>query len=411
MTTVRPGSPPRLLFCSYHCYLDPSNGAALATRDLMELLAGSGWPCGVFSGPQLDYEQGESLPQLLSDYRLQVEVRRASAGPADFSVYHLVQGGLPISVYHTPNTRPYQPPGRDDGLAFLSLLEQVLDKFRPDVLLTYGGYWLGQEVIAAARRRGIRVVVVLYNFAYRDAGFFRPVDAVLVPSRFSQAYYRGTLGLESTAIPCVLDWSRVQCPAVEGRYVTFVNPQPIKGVFLFARLAQELGRRRPDIPLLVKEGRAKAGWLGRTGVDLSGVSNLFWMAHTPDPREFYRVSRVVLMPSFWLESFGRVAAEACLNGIPVLASRRGALPETLAEAGFLFDVPERYTPESGLVPTAAEVAPWVETITRLWDAPGLYERESRRCLAAAEAWRPQRLLPRYQEFFRRVARAGGPAGP
>ena len=248
------------------------------------------------------------------------------------------------------------------------------------------------------------MVFALYNFAYDHAPFFRPVDAVLVPSRFSQAYYRRTLGLESTAIPCVLDWSRVQCPVVEGRYVTFVNPQPIKGVFLFARLAKQMARLRPEIPLLVKEGRAKVDWLGQTGVDLSGQSNLYSMAHTPDPREFYRVSRLVLMPSFWLESFGRVAAEACLNGIPVLASRRGALPETLAAAGFLFDVAERYTPESRLVPTEAEVAPWVETISRLWDDARLYEQERRRCLAAAEAWRPERLLPRYQEFFTNVCR-------
>jgi hypothetical protein len=62
------------------------------------------------------------------------------------------------------------------------------------------------------------------------------------------------------------------------------------------------------------------------------------------------------------------------------------------------------------VPSAAEVAPWVETITRLWDDPSLYEQERRRCLAAAEAWRPERLLPRYQEFFSKVCRLGGTAG-
>ncbi|HEV3261921.1 MAG TPA: glycosyltransferase [Gemmataceae bacterium] len=409
MIHAHPAPSPRLLFSSYHCYLDPSSGAALATRDLLELLAGSGWPCGVFSGPQLDYEHGESLEQLLSDYGMQPEVRHGS-GSAPFSVYHFVQRGLPVSVYHTPNVRPLQPPSRELGMPFLSLFEQVLDKFRPDVLLTYGGHWLAHEVIASAKRRSIRVVFALYNFAYGDASFFRPVDAVLVPSRFSQAYYQRTLGIQSTAIPCVLNWSRVHCPVVEGKYVTFVNPQPIKGVFLFARLAQELARLRSDIPLLVKEGRARADWLGRTRVDLSGQSNLYSMAHTPDPREFYRVSRLVLMPSLWLESFGRVAAEACLNGIPVLASKRGALPETLAEAGFLFDVAERYTPDSRLVPSAAEVAPWVETITRLWDDPSLYEQERRRCLAAAEAWRPDRLLPRYQEFFSNVCRSGGTAG-
>ena len=35
------------------------------------------------------------------------------------------------------------------------------------------------------------------------------------------------------------------------------------------------------------------------------------------------------MPSVWQESFGRVAAEAMINGIPVLGSTRGALPEVI----------------------------------------------------------------------------------
>ena len=85
--------------------------------------------------------------------------------------------------------------------------------------------------------------------------------------------------------------------------------------------------------------------------DLSGLTNLNRMANTPDPRDFYRVSRVVLMPSLWRESLGRVAVEAMANGIPVLASDRGALPETLGDAGFVFTIPERYTPASLAVPT------------------------------------------------------------
>ena len=108
------------------------------------------------------------------------------------------------------------------------------------------------------------------------------------------------------------------------------------------------------------------------------------------------------MPSLWRESFPRVAVEALINGIPVLASARGGLPETLGQAGFLFDVPPQYTPETRLVPSAEEVAPWIETIIRLWDDEPFYDQERRRCLAAAEAWRPERLLPGFEEFFARV---------
>jgi glycosyltransferase involved in cell wall biosynthesis len=189
-----------------------------------------------------------------------------------------------------------------------------------------------------------------------------------------------------------------------------VNPQPDKGVFVFARIAAEPARRRPEIPLLVVEGRGKAGWLEQTGIDFESLGNTFVMANTPDPRDFYKVSKVVLLPSLWRESFGRVAAEALLNGIPVLASNRGALPETLSKAGFLFDIPERYTPQTRLVPTAEEVAPWIDTILRLWDDAEFYEQQERgRCLAGAEIWRPERLVPRFEEFFARVIGSACPS--
>jgi hypothetical protein len=81
----------------------------------------------------------------------------------------------------------------------------------------------------------------------------------------------------------------------------------------------------------------------------------------------------------------------------------------LEEAGFLFDVPERYTPYSNLLPTAEEVAPWVDTIIRLWDDKGFYAQERCRCLAAAEPWHPNRLLPRFEEFLTQVAHSSGQA--
>ena len=81
------------------------------------------------------------------------------------------------------------------------------------------------------------------------------------------------------------------------------------------------------------------------------------------------------MPSL-MENAGCIAMEATFNGIPVLASNRGGLPETIGDAGFLFDIPARYTPQTSDVPTAEEVAPWVETIIRLWDDAAEYDRRS-----------------------------------
>jgi len=82
------------------------------------------------------------------------------------------------------------------------------------------------------------------------------------------------------------------------------------------------------------------------------------MANTPDPRDFYRVSRAVPVPSLWRESLGRVPMEALANGIPVVASDRGALPETLGDAGFVITIPERFGPSTLEIPTPGNRARW-----------------------------------------------------
>lgn len=420
MAVAGPPSPRerRLLFGSYHCYVDPSSGAAMAARDLLPLLTARGWRCRVLSGPQLDFEDGRPFRQLVKDARTRLGMdadakERPCLGAAiPCSTFDLVQGEIPITVFEAPGSFPFQPPRREEGYLFLAYFEQVLEQFRPDLFLTYGGHWLAQEINEAARRHGIPVVFWLHNCSYRSADYFKAMQGVIVPSRFTQAHYRQTLGLEFTPLPPTLDWSRVVCPEVKGEYITFVNPQPDKGVFVFAAIVQELHRRRPDIPFLVVEGRGKLSWLREAGLDLDRLGNVFGLATTPDPRSFYSVSRLVLVPSVCPDSFPRVAAEALANGIPVLASRRGGLPEALEQAGFLFDVPERYNPQSRAVPSAEEVTPWVETILRLWDDPDFYEGERRRALKAAEAWKPDRIAAQYDEYFSSVLarRSALPAG-
>ena len=110
------------------------------------------------------------------------------------------------------------------------------------------------------------------------------------------------------------------------------------------------------------------------------------------------------MPSLWRESFGRVAAEAMVNGLPVLASDRGALPETLGGAGVVLPVPDRCTPTSGLVPTAEEVEPWIAAILRVWDDPTFESKLRDAARAEARRWEDDRLGADYFSFFESVIR-------
>ena len=262
-----------------------------------------------------------------------------------------------------------------------------------------------------------------------------------MPTEFCRQYYWDALGLASLRLPLVVDPERVgvegkaeggrgkaeggredRCIASphpsplregEGDFVTFVNPDPRKGMHFFARIAEVLFQRRPDIRLLLVEGASKASFLPNLGIDLSGAGNVRIMPNSPDARRFLGATKILLMPSL-MESAGLVAMEAMTNGIPVLASNRGGLPETIGDAGFLFEIPPRYTTEScqraaqAPQPTADEVEPWVETIIHLWDDAAEYDRRSRAARERAKLWAPERLAPVYREFFSRLGHQPGP---
>jgi glycosyltransferase involved in cell wall biosynthesis len=181
-----------------------------------------------------------------------------------------------------------------------------------------------------------------------------------------------------------------------------VNPSYEKGVFAFARIADELGRRRPDIPLLVVESRGTERTLADCGLDLRRHGTVHLMAHTPDPRHFWSVTRICLMPSLAAETQGLAAVEAMANGIPVIASDRGALPETLGDAGIILPLPEHLTPTTRFLPTTEEVGPWVEAIIRLWDDGAAYREQCRRARSEARRWAPEVLEPQHIRFFNEV---------
>ena len=348
----------------------------------------------------LDFQENTPLEDVLKAIE-QPPARSQAAltlgGAAE--VFDLQLNGVRATLLPTAFSRAERAPSPREGAIFLDLADQALERFRPQILLTYGGHPACLELMRRTRAKGIAVVFHLHNFGYGDRRGFTDVSGVIFPSDYSRRHYRRTIGLDGPVIPDPIRLDKVIAENREPKYVTFINPQPEKGAAVFARIALELGQRRPDIPLLIVEGRGKADGLAGLPVDLSSLTNLHRMANTPDPCDFYRVSRAVLMPSLWRESLGRVPIEAMANGIPVLASDRGALPETLGDGGFVFTIPDRCTPASGIVPTAQEVAPWVAVIERLWDDPDFEAQHRERALIEAKRWDYEKLAGQYETYL------------
>ncbi len=440
----------KIAFVSPHCVLDFTNGAATATLDALKLLAGLGFHCEAFCGSRFDAWAEIPVEEVLRQRGGRYAVRDAQIGAFQGRMIFTAHGKIPVTLVDTGSTRGGWP-DREEIAAFLTGCEIFLDRTRPDVVWTYGGDPVSLVVQQMAKQRGIPILFGLHNFSYPDLGAFRMVDRVVVPTEFARKFYQEKLGLACEVLPLVVDLERVRvrrpeqvgrpeqacavpalaaaasestrmvedpqfvggmtvpfgtAQACSGLHVTFVNPEPRKGVHVFARIAEVLSGRRPDIPLLLVEGASKASFLPKLGIDLSGIKNLKVMANTPDARQFLVATKVLLMPSL-MENAAVVAMEAMLNGIPVLASNRGGLPETIGDAGFLFDIPAKYTPETREVPTAAELEPWVDTVIRLWDDAAEYERWSQAARERAQQWHPDCLAPIYREFFGSITHQPG----
>ncbi|MBP5622195.1 MAG: glycosyltransferase, partial [Thermoguttaceae bacterium] len=123
-----------------------------------------------------------------------------------------------------------------------------------------------------------------------------------------------------------------------------------------------------------------------------------------DPRAFYSQSRVVLVPSLCDESFGRVVVEAGFNGIPVLCSDRGALPEVCGVPELILSIPKKFTATSRIVPEPSETTRWVERIARFWDDEDYAQKKGVALRERVARYAQRRFEETTTRFFTRSAR-------
>ncbi len=117
-------------------------------------------------------------------------------------------------------------------------------------------------------------------------------------------------------------------------YVTLINlsiGKPVGSYDKGARTFYELARRFPDERFL-----AVRGGYGEQFVPSDLPSNVTVMDHTPNVREVYGRTKLIVMPSTY-ESYGRAAAEAACSGIPSVMTDLPGTREAMGEASLYSD--------------------------------------------------------------------------
>lgn len=127
----------------------------------------------------------------------------------------------------------------------------------------------------------------------------------------------------------------------EGGVILFLGSlEPRKNLAVLLDAYERLCARRPGVPPLVLAGRSSPASVPildrvRRG-PLAARVELPGYVDDAAREALYRRALVFVMPSL-AEGFGMPALEAMTIGVPVAASRRGALPEVLGEAARWFE--------------------------------------------------------------------------
>lgn len=248
-------------------------------------------------------------------------------------------------------------------------LPEVIEDFRPDCLVVQCCAEAAFALAAECARTRVPTVFYFHELvSARKRGDFTQLDGMplLANSAYTAQVLHGLLGREAAVVPPLVDAAAYRT-ATSRSYVTMVNPRKIKG----GEIALELARACPDIPFLFLEAwHAEDDFVDKLRAAARGLRNVTWRQATTNMLGVYAGTRILLVPSRWEETWGRVATEAQASGIPVLATGRAALPESVGPGGIL-------------VPPDAPIEDWVRALRSLWDDRSLYDTLSARALAFA----------------------------
>lgn len=359
---------PRILWANPFCLLDTSSGASMTVRQMLLQLVAHGYEVQVLGATVFDNPKGmgrlkEQYPDLNA---YQHQLIEAVDGPLTHQ--------LVVSYSHNRNHFTTH----EEGLWYSQYL-YLLDSFKPDVVWFYGGQTLDLLIADEARDRGIPVAFYLANGNYKASRWCRDVDLILTDSQATADMYRKEVGYTAKPVGKFINPEKFIAEHHERKRLLFVNPSWQKGASVFVQLAEKLGRERPDIELEVVE--ARADWPAvlqettrRMGKPRSALSNVVVTPNTSDMRGPYSWARVVVAPSLWWESSGRMLAEAMLNGIPALITNRGGMPEMIGDAGIAFDFPAAcYEEPYQHLLSDEELQPLVDTVISFFDDEVLYQ--------------------------------------
>lgn len=367
----------KILWASPNTLLDTANGAALAIREILKQLAKRGCEVRILGGTVFVNPNGASyfrdlMPQL---QKQQGKFIACGDGPLQHR----------LLVTRTTHRRLMYS---FEEQAWFDEYCRILDEFQPDLVMFFDNSLITLLTCDEARRRGIPAVVYLAHPRNTGQRWCRDVSLMLTDSQATARLYKEREGYDIVPIGAFVDPATYRAESPTRENVLFVTPTIEKGVAFVIQLALLMERTRPDIRFEVVETRSN--WeealrtvTKRAGNERTSLSNVTLTQNVRDMRPVYARARVLLVPSVWWESAARVIIEAMLNGIPVIGSNSGGVPEMMGDGGQILDFVQTDAGTPHQAPfNEAHVEQAREWIERLYDDPAYHDAAVERALKA-----------------------------
>ncbi|NDP38242.1 MAG: glycosyltransferase family 4 protein [Rhodoferax sp.] len=235
-------------------------------------------------------------------------------------------------------------------------IPEVIKRFPPDIVVVQAGLPFELVNIFSA----MKIPVVLYA---RDIEFQRNTEPLelnryvgfIANSKFTASRLADLLAIHALVLPPLVD-PEIYRVESSRETVVHVGLAQEKGI----EISFALAGRRPDIPFRFIESWpvSKNEFIGYQE-RAKELRNVEILRRSTNMKEFYGRASVLLAPSLCEEAWGRVVTEAQFSGIPVIASDRGGLPESVGAGGLI-------------VPHEANIERWDHALSLLWDKSEVY---------------------------------------
>jgi len=271
-------------------------------------------------------------------------------------------------------------------------LRERLADFRPDLVVAWNR--ASEELARAAATVSIPSLVWVHDatLAWSHGRLPpEPTTRLAAVSEFLARRVGERLGRCVAVLRPFIRFEDYRCEARRPEFVTLVNPRESKGVEIALSIAERLPRRRflfvGSQGLLARERTALAARVAR-------LRNVRVERQVSDMRTVYARTALLLVPSICEDAGPRVILEAHVNGIPVVGSQIGGIPEVSGGAAVL-------------LPASAPPERWVAEVERLLDDPALLDLVASR--SRANAARPELQSAAILESFLHLAGRHNPA--